>query len=152
MEIFQYGFMQRAFLAVIMVGLLCSTLSFLVVLNRLSFMGAGISHAILGGMAIGVLTGINPLYTGSIFAVLLALLIGYISRYGRMQEDTVIGIFFAAGMAFGIVLISFKDGYFPELFSLLFGNVLAVSLQDLCFLAGVMILVFFLFQYFLKNY
>jgi zinc transport system permease protein len=150
-EIFQYGFMQRAFLAVIMVGLLCSTLSFFVVLNRLSFMGAGIAHAILGGMAIGVLTGINPLYTGSIFAILLALLIGYMSRYGNMQEDTIIGVFFAAGMALGIMLISFKDGYFPELFGLLFGNVLAVSLHDLQFLAGVMFLVLLFVLIFFKE-
>ena len=92
-DLVQYGFMQRAFLAIIMVGLLCSVLSFFVVINRLSFLGAGISHAILGGMAIGVLTGLNPLYTGGIFAVLLALLIGYISRYGNIQEDTAIGIF-----------------------------------------------------------
>ncbi|MGI5882608.1 MAG: metal ABC transporter permease [Dethiobacteria bacterium] len=151
MEIFQFGFMQRAFLAVIMVGLLCSTLSFFVVLNRLSFMGAGIAHAILGGMAIGVLTGINPLYTGSIFAILLALLIGYMSRYGGMQEDTLIGVFFAAGMALGIMLISLKEGYFPELFSLLFGNVLAVSPQDLQFLAGIMFLVLLFILVFFKE-
>lgn len=148
-DLVQYGFMQRAFLAVIMVGLLCSVLSFFVVINRLSFLGAGISHAILGGMAIGVLTGLNPLYTGGIFAVLLALLIGYISRYGNIQEDTAIGIFFSTGMALGILLISIKDGYFPELFSLLFGNVLAVSSQDLWFLGGVMIVVFlFIFVFF----
>lgn len=151
MEIFQYGFMQRAFIAVIMVGLLCSTLSFFVVLNRLAFMGAGISHAMLGGMAIGVLTGINPLYTGSILAVLLALLIGYMSRYGNIQEDTLIGIFFAAGMAFGIALISLKDGYYPELFSLLFGNVLAVSVQDLWFLAVVMLLILLFISIFFKE-
>jgi len=151
LEILQYGFMQRAFLAVVMVGLLCSTLSFFVVLNRLSFMGAGLSHAILGGMAIGVLVEVNPLYTGVIFAVLLALLMGYISRYGNIQEDTVIGIFFAAGMALGIVLISLKDGYFPELFSLLFGNVLAVSSRDLWFLAGVMLLVLLFIALFFKE-
>ncbi|MDO9533975.1 MAG: metal ABC transporter permease [Bacillota bacterium] len=149
MEILSFGFMQRAFLAVLMVGLLCSTLSFFVVLNRLSFMGAGLSHAVLGGMAIGVLLGINPLYTGGAFAVIIALLIGYISKYGRLQEDTVIGIFFASGMALGIVLISFKDGYYPELFSLLFGNVLAVAVSDLWFLAVVMIFVIlFIFIFF----
>ena len=79
-EMFRYGFMLRAFLAVAMVGLLCSVLSFFVVLNRLSFMGAGISHALLGGLAIGVLAGVNPLYTGGISGVVLALLVGYISQ------------------------------------------------------------------------
>jgi zinc transport system permease protein len=134
-----------------MVGLLCSALSFFVVLNRLSFMGAGISHAMLGGMAISLLAGINPLYTGALFAVLLALLIGSISRYGQMQEDTVIGIFFAAGMALGVTLISLKEGYYPELFSLLFGNVLAVSAKDLLFLAAVMAAVLLFIAFFFKE-
>lgn len=150
MEIFLYGFMQRAFLAILMVGVLCSTLSFFVVLNGLSFMGAGLSHAILGGMAIGLLIGINPLYMGAVFAVMLALLIGYISRTGKMREDTVIGIFFSTGMALGITLISMREGYYPELFSLLFGNVLAVTPADLLFLAAVMaavlLFVFFFFK------
>ena len=122
-----YGFMQRAFLAVIMVGLLCSSVSFFVVLNKLSFMGAGLSHAILGGIAIGVVAGINPLYSGAGFAVGIALLIGLLSKCGKIQEDTLIGVFFSGGMALGITLISFQEGYYPELFSFLFGNVLAVS-------------------------
>ncbi len=143
--------MQRAFLAVIMVGLLCSTLSFFVVLNKLSFMGAGISHAMLGGIAAGVLLGVNPLYTGAVSAVFIALLIGYISKQGKMQEDTAIGILFATGMALGITLISFKEGYYPELFSLLFGNVLAVSAADLWFLVTVLIIVLLFVSIFFKE-
>lgn len=148
-EMLSYGFMQRALLAAIMAGLLCSTLSFFVVLNRLSFMGAGVSHSMLGGLAMGVLAGVNPLYTGGAFAVAVSLLIGYLNKYTRLQADTVIGIFFATGMALGVTLISFEEGYYPELFSLLFGNVLTVSWGDLYFLAVVMagvllyILVFF---------
>jgi len=141
MDILTYGFMQRAFLAVILVGLLCSTQSFFVVLNRLSFMGAGISHAILGGLALGVLLGINPLYAGSIFAVIVALSIAYLSGRGKLEGDTVIGIFFATGMALGITLISFKEGYYPELFSLLFGNVLMVTAQDIWFLGIVSVII-----------
>ncbi|RJX27988.1 MAG: metal ABC transporter permease [Dethiobacter sp.] len=149
MEMLAYSFMQRAFLAVLMVGLLCSVLSFFVVLNKLSFMGAGISHAVLGGLAIGVLLGVNPLYTGGAFAVLIALLVGYISKHSKIGTDTVTGIFFVTGMALGITLISFKEGYYPELFSLLFGNVLAVSAADLRFLGVVMALVLlFIFLFF----
>lgn len=151
MDIFVYGFMQRAFLAVLMVGLLCSTLSFFVVLNKLSFMGAGISHAVLGGLALGVLLGVNPLYTGSIFAVVIALSIAYFSRRGQLESDTLIGIFFAAGMALGVTLISFKEGYYPELFSLLFGNVLMVTGQDLWFLGAVALVVLLFIAVFFKE-
>lgn len=144
MDFLSYAFMQRALLAVVMAGLLCSTLSFFVVLNRLSFMGAGISHAILGGLAIGFLLNINPLYSAGVFAVLIALAVGHFTRNGRMEADTVIGIFFPTGMALGVFLISLKEGYHPELFSLLFGNVLAVAPQDLWFL-GILMLVVLLF-------
>jgi len=112
-------------------------------------MGAGISHAMLAGMAVGLFIGVDPLYTGAVSAVLLALFIGWISRSRKIQEDTVIGIFFAAGMALGVALISLKEGYYPELFSLLFGNILAVSAGDLYFLAAVMFAVLlFVFIFF----
>lgn len=140
-EILAYSFMQRALLAAVLVGLLCSTLSFFVVLKRLSFLGAGISHTALGGIAIGLVTGIDPILTGSIFAVGTAMSTGYVSRIGRIGEDTVIGIYYATGMALGIALISSFKGYYPELFALLFGNILSVTAKDLIFMALVLVIV-----------
>ncbi len=148
-EILSYSFMQRALLAAVLVGLLCPSLSFFVVLKRLSFLGAGISHTALGGIAIGLITGINPILTGSVFAVGSAMSIGYISKKGRIGEDVVIGIFYATGMALGIALISSFKGYYPELFALLFGNILAVTPADLTLIGlvlvavGLFIVVFF---------
>ncbi|HHX86652.1 MAG TPA: metal ABC transporter permease [Firmicutes bacterium] len=130
-------FMQRALVAAILVGSLCSSLSFFVVLKRLSFLGVGISHAALGGIALGVVTGLNPLLAGGAFAVATAIATGVISRGGKLSEDTVIGILYAAGMALGIALISTARGYYPELFSLLFGNILAVTSRELWMLGAV---------------
>jgi zinc transport system permease protein len=138
LEMLSYGFMQRALLAALMAGTLCSSVAFFVVLKRLSFLGVGISHTALGGIAVGLLAGINPILTGSIFAVSTAVATGYIGRMGRLHEDTVIGIFYAAGMAFGVALISSSNRYYPELFSLLFGNILAVSANDLWLLLAVL--------------
>ncbi len=150
-EFMLYGFMQRALMAAVMAGLLCSILSFFVVSNRLSFMGAGVSHSMLGGLAMGALAGVNPLYTGGVFAVVVSLLVGYITKQGKMQADTVTGVFFAGGMALGVTLISLKEGYYPELFSLLFGNVLTVSYNDLYFLGGVMTGVLLFIVFFFKE-
>ncbi|HED24813.1 MAG TPA: metal ABC transporter permease [Firmicutes bacterium] len=133
-----YSFMQRALIAALLVGTLCSVLSFFVVLKRLSFLGAGISHTALGGIAIGLVAKLDPVLTGSIFSVLTAMGVGYVSRAGKISADTVIGIFYAAGMALGIALISAFEGYYPELFSLLFGNILSVSLRDLLLMALVL--------------
>lgn len=136
-EMIAYAFMQRALLAAVMVGALCSSVAFFVVLKRLSFLGVGISHTALGGIALGLVTGLNPFWCGSAFALSTALATGYISRRGRLYEDTVIGIFFAAGMAFGIALLSSFKGYYPEIFSLLFGNILSVSSSELWLLSAV---------------
>jgi zinc transport system permease protein len=143
--------MQRALLAAVLVGLLCSTLSFFVVLKRLSFLGAGISHTALGGIAIGLVTGIDPVLTGTIFAVGTAMSTGYISRVGKVGEDTVIGIFYATGMALGIALISSFKGYYPELFSLLFGNILSVSFSDLGLMAVALVVVLLFVTLFFKE-
>lgn len=150
-EMLSYAFMQRALAAAVMVGALCSTVAFFVVLKRLSFLGVGISHTALGGIALGMVTGLNPFWCGSVFAVITALATGYISRRGRLYEDTVIGIFFAAGMALGIVLLSTLKGYYPEIFSLLFGNILSVSTAELQLLAVVMIVVLLFTGLFFKE-
>lgn len=140
-EILEYGFMQRALLAALLVGTLCSTISFFVVLKRLSFLGAGISHTALGGIALGLVTGVDPVFSGTVFAVGTAMSTGYISRIGKISEDTVIGIYYASGMALGIALISTFKGYYPELFALLFGNILSVSTRDLYFMAIVLVVI-----------
>lgn len=150
-DMLAFSFMQRALLAAVLVGILCSALSFFVVLKRLSFLGAGISHTALGGIAIGLVSGVNPVLTGSIFAVATAMTTGYISKKGKVSEDTVIGIFYAFGMAFGVALISTFKGYYPELFSLLFGNILAVSKQDLRLMGTVMGLVLLFLVIFFKE-
>ena len=150
-EMIAYSFMQRALLAALLVGLLCSILSFFVVIKKLSFLGAGISHTALGGIAIGLITGLNPVLTGSIFAVGTSMCTGYISKAGKVGEDTVIGIFFASGMALGIALISSFKGYYPELFTLLFGNILAVTAKDLIMMAAVLFVVLLFVSIFFKE-
>jgi len=136
-EVLSYGFMQRALLAGVLVGVLCGVLGFFVVLKRLSFIGVGISHSAFGGIAIGVLLGCNPLITAAIFGILVAWGIGGLARRGRLHEDTAIGILFSSAMALGVALISLSTSYQVDLFGYLFGNILAVSTQDLWMLSAI---------------
>jgi len=133
-EWFAYDFMQRALLAGVMAGLLCGLVSFFVVLKRLAFVGAGISHSALGGVAIGVLLGINPILAATAFCTLVAWAIGLVSRKGELYEDTAIGILFVTAMALGIALLSLAVGYYADLFSFLFGSILSVTKTDLVLL------------------
>lgn len=129
-DIFHYTFMQRALLAGTIVGALCALVGVYVVLKGMSFIGAGISHASFGGVALGILLGLNPMITTVIFCMLTAFGIGMVSRKGEIKEDTAVGIFFSATMAFGVLLIGFLKGYNIDLFGYLFGSILAVTQQD----------------------
>jgi len=136
-DMLAYEFMQRAIMAGIIVGVLCSIVAFFVVLKRLSFVGVGISHSAFGGVALGLYFGLNPVLIGGLFATLVAWAIGFFSRQGEIEEDVSIGIFFAAAMAFGITVVGLTRGYYVDLFGFFFGNILAVSPQDLLILAGI---------------
>jgi len=132
----EYAFMQRAFAAAAVVGIVCGVLGFFVVLRRLAFIGVGISHSALGGVALGLLLGISPLWTGGGFALAVALGIALTGSRSGLGRDTVIGVFFSGAMALGIVLASLEHGAQQELFGYLFGNVLAVTNGELALLAG----------------
>ncbi|MFI5396342.1 MAG: metal ABC transporter permease [Candidatus Binatia bacterium] len=140
-ELLSYGFMQRALIAGVLVGVLCGVLGFFVVLKRMSFIGVGISHSAFGGIAIGVLLGIEPLIAAAAFAMIVAWGIGWLSRTGRLHEDTSIGILFSSAMALGVALISLSRTYQVDLFGYLFGNILSVSPGDLWLLAGISLFV-----------
>jgi zinc transport system permease protein len=140
-DLLSYGFMQRALLAGVLAGLLCGVLGFFVVLRRLSFIGVGISHSAFGGIAIGVVLGVEPLVAAAVFATLVAWGIGWLSRAGRLHEDTSIGILFSSSMALGVALISLSHTYQVDLFGYLFGNILSVSPGDLWLLAAIALLV-----------
>ena len=130
-EVLSYGFMQRALAAAVAVSVLCSVMSVFVVLKRMSFIGVGISHAAFGGVAVGLLLGVNPTVAAILFCLGAAWAIGGISRRGVVHEDAVIGIFFAAAMALGVVVIGLLRGYQADVFGYLFGNILAVGWSDL---------------------
>ncbi len=151
MEIFAFEFMQRALLAGLAVSLLCSVMSLFVALKRLAFAGIGISHAALGGVSIGLLTGISPMITASAVCIAAAIGIGAITRGGRISEDAGIGILSTGIMALGVVLIGFSDGYQGDLFSYLFGNILAVGSTELWALLGVILVVFGFIGFFFKE-
>jgi zinc transport system permease protein len=132
----EYAFMQRAVAAALIVGAVCGVLGFFVVLRRLAFIGVGISHSALGGVALGLLLGVSPLLTGGAFALLVALGIALLGQRSGLGRDTVIGVFFSGAMALGVVLASLGHGAQQELFGYLFGNVLAVTRGELALLGA----------------
>lgn len=136
MELLEYAFMQRALVAGALIGAVCAVVGVYVVLRGMSFIGAGIAHASFGGVALGFLTGINPVLAAVGFCLAIAWGIGFVARKGEVREDTAIGVFFASSMALGILFIGLMQGYNVDLFGYLFGSILAVTPQDLWITAG----------------
>src|SRR5512142_3082239 len=115
-----YGLIQRALLASTMVGILCAIVGTYVVLRGMAFIGDALAHAVLPGVAAAFLMGQN-LFVGALAAgIATALGIGFITRHGRVREDTATGILFTGALALGVTLISTLRSYSTDLTHTLF--------------------------------
>ncbi len=129
-------FMQRALVAGTLVGLLASYYGVFVVQRRLSFLGVGLSHAAFGGVALGLLLQVNPMWVAAPFTVVVALGINWITARGTIAGDTAIGVLFAVAVALGIVFLSLRQTYTADAFAYLFGSILAVRPADVWVMGG----------------
>jgi manganese/iron transport system permease protein len=127
----ELGFFVRALVASALVGVVCAVVGTYVVLRGIAFIGDAISHAAFPGVVGAYLLGL-PFYLGAaIAAVGTALAIGFVSRRANLRQDTAIGVLFAGTFALGVFMFSTIEGYVGDLFSFLFGNVLAIDAADL---------------------
>lgn len=138
--VFQYEFLQKALLTSIMVGIICGVIGCFIILRGMALMGDAISHAVLPGVAISYMLGIN-FFFGAVFSgVLTAIAIGFVSQNSRIKHDTSIGIMFTAAFAAGIIVITMLKSS-TDLYHILFGNVLAVRASDMWITLGIGIVV-----------
>jgi len=127
LDILHFEFMRNALCAGILVSIACGVVGSLVVVNRLSALTGGVAHAAYGGLGLAVFMRWPPLIGAVIFSLASSALMGYISQTNKQRSDTVIGVLWAAGMAFGILMIDLSKGYYVDMMSYLFGSILAVS-------------------------
>jgi len=149
LEIWQYDFTWRAFLASCMVGLTCGVLGCFIVLRNMSLIGDALAHAILPGIVVAfILVGgysTIAFFFGSVAAALItAIGITWIQHNIKTKNDAAIGIMFTSMFSLGVIGISHlshKEGVHLDLKDFLFGNVLGVSNEDLILTAIVTIYV-----------
>jgi zinc transport system permease protein len=152
-EILGYGFIQRALVAGTLIAVLCSVLGVFLVLRRLSLIGDGLAHVTFGSVALSLIAGVNPIYV-SLAAIPLVMLssLGILKLTDKagIYGDAAIGIVSSLGIACGIILASVAGGFNVDLFSYLFGNILAVGNTDLIIaallFAAVMLAVVFFYR------
>lgn len=131
MELLQYEFFQNALLGSLLASVLCGIVGTYIVTRRLVFISGGITHASFGGIGIGVLMGLNPIWTAMTFSVLSAFGVQWLSRRGDVREDSAIAMFWTLGMSVGIICCFLTPGFMPDLPSFLFGSILTIDRADL---------------------
>lgn len=149
LEIFQYDFMIRAFVAGLVLSLLAPMIGIFLVVRRYSYMADTLAHVSLVGVAIGVLTGINPIITASGVAIVASLGIEKLRENKRLFGESILALFLSGSLALAVVLMSFAKGFQGDLLSYLFGSITTVNLFDtiIIILLGVLVALFILIFY-----
>jgi zinc transport system permease protein len=151
LEALSYEFMQNAIIAGILVSLIAGIIGSLVVVNRMVFLAGGIAHAAYGGIGIAIFSGI-PIFLGtSLFAIVAALFMAFVTIHQRDKIDVFVGLIWAVGMAIGIILIDLTPGYNVDLMSYLFGSILAVNREDLYFMGVLFIVILLCVTYWYRS-
>ncbi|MCM3442104.1 metal ABC transporter permease [Metabacillus halosaccharovorans] len=157
-SLFQYEFLQNAFISGMLIGLIAPLLGVFVVVRRMSLIADALSHVTLAGIAASLLlekkvtafVGINPLYLGMAFSVGGSLFIEKLRTVYKHYQELAIPIILSAGVGISVIFISLADGFNTDLFSYLFGSISAVSRTDMYVISAitvaVILVIFFLYK------
>ncbi|MHB8156518.1 MAG: metal ABC transporter permease [Desulfocucumaceae bacterium] len=151
MEIFNYGFMQNAFITGMLVGIVCPVVGLFVTLKRLALISDALSHVCLSGVAAGLLMGTQPVLTASLFSLTGAFLIEAIRLKYKTYPELAIAIIMSTGVAGGAILLGLGRGLNANFMSYLFGSIITVGLSDVYIIAGAVIIVLGLIRLFYKE-
>lgn len=151
LEPFTFEFMQNAFLAGLLIAVVVGIIGSLIVVNKITFLAGGIAHSSYGGIGMAIFFGLPVLFGATVFAVLTALFIAFLTLKNKKRMDTMIGIMWAFGMAVGIIFVDLTPGYNVDLMSYLFGSIIAVSSSDIYYMFILDAVVMLLVAYFYKE-
>lgn len=130
-EMFGYQFFQNALIGGVIAAVACGLVGLFLVLKKEAMIGDGLSHTAFGGIALGLLLGINPLLTALVVSIVAVFAISYMRRKKIAASDSAIAIMLAVGFSTGLIIISIAGGFNVELFSYLFGSILTIDVTDL---------------------
>ena len=143
-ELLKYDFFLNALISTLLIGISCGLVGTYIVAKRMVFISGGITHASFGGLGIAYYLGMPPMAGATVFALAVALGILFWGDSKKLRKDSLIGIFWSAGMAIGVLFIYLTPGYAPNLMSYLFGNILTVTGGQVL-LSGILCLLVLLF-------
>ena len=148
--LYDFHFLQNALITSVVIGIVSGTVGCFIILRGMSLMGDAISHAVLPGVAISYILGINFFIGAIVFGLLASIIITFIKSNSVIKGDTAIGITFSSFLALGVILIGVANSS-TDLFHILFGNILAVQDIDKWITIGVSVLVLVIVVLFFKE-
>lgn len=128
---FLLGFQQRALIGGLIAGAMASSVGVWLVLRGMSFFGDAFVHGVLPGIAAAIVFDFSPYLGAAIAAVIMVIGVELVHRTTTLKEDTSIGLLFVGMMALGVVIISKSSSYTGALTSVLFGDALGVTWDDI---------------------
>jgi manganese/iron transport system permease protein len=135
------AFLPKALLIALMASIVCGVVGCYVVLRGMAFIGDAVAHAVFPGLAVAFVVSGNLVLGGTIAGILTAVLVAVFSQNRRIKEDSIIGVFFAAAFALGIVIISRAPGYAGSLQEFLFGSITGIPDEDIYVAGGTGLLI-----------
>jgi len=142
--------MHRALISGIAIAILCSVIGLFLVLRRYSLFGDAIAHSSFGGVALGLLVGIYPLWAAYGVSIASALIITKIKDRYNISGDASIAVLLSSGIAAGLVIIGLSGGFTIDIFSFLFGSIFLVSVSDtvliLALTGGILLVILLLYR------
>lgn len=148
-EMFSYEFIQRAFIGGMLVALCASLLGVSLVLKRYSMIGDGLSHVSFGALSIAIACGFAPLKFAIPVVIVAAFLLLRLAEHGKMPSDAAIAMVSASALAIGVIVTSLTTGLSTDIYSYMFGSILAMGEDDVLVsvLLSVIVIVVFIFCY-----
>lgn len=146
----EFHFLQNALITSVFIGIVSGTIGCFIILRGMSLMGDAISHAVLPGVAISYILGINFFVGAILFGLLASIIITFIKGNSIIKGDTAVGITFSSFFALGVIHIGVANSS-TDLFHILFGNILAVQDIDKWITIGVSLLVMIVVILFYKE-
>ena len=123
----QYDFIQKALVCGVLIAVTSSLLGVFLVLRKLSLISDGLSHVSFAAVAISLFFGLTPLFASIPIVILASLAITKLSEKANMYSDSAIGLVSALSIATGVIIISVNRGFNIDIYSYLFGSILAIS-------------------------
>jgi len=140
-ELLNYEFIQRALVGGMAISISCGIIGPFLVLRKLALLSDGLAHLSFGGVAFGLLLGINPLISALVAVTFGSIFVNrMISKKSHFQGDITISLILSFGVGLGIIVIGAVRGFGVDLFSYLIGSILALNSLDLILAISLLII------------